>query len=262
MKQILLIITYCACSMFVHAQNSKLKIEIYKNKTENKKSSDKLYTIDKDKNETDKQMSEHGNKHFFYFNSENLNKDIAALNDKMVNMKFEFDEKKLDERLSNMNKNFYTYDIEYENNKIVILQDERQSPKKDLFERLGGNKNITTVYISRAMLNMASNFTPDMGNIKVKDISKKLEQLEIYTGDTKDACRIMKDEIALFNRNKNYEVLMRIKDGFDDVTFYGIKDGNVFKEMIMITMEDNECSIIRMVGTFTAEDVKKIAANK
>lgn len=286
MKQIILIITYCACSLLVHAQNSELQIKVYKNKIEknskpkNKKSSDKLYTTNKeteketdgnqiqsftfsyDKKDVNKLMPAHNNEMFFYFNSENFNKDMAALNEKMGNMKFDFDEKKLNERLSNMNKRLEAYDFQNKNNKIVIIQNEKQSPKKDLFERLGSNKNITTVYISKTMLNMASSFAPDMGNIKTKDISKKLEQLEIYTSDTKDACRIMKDEVATFSRNKNYEVLMRIKDGFDDVTFYGVKDGNAFKEMIMITMEDDECSIIRMVGTFTAEDVKKVAANK
>ena len=150
--------------------------------------------------------------------------------------------------------------VENDSYKVEITQDENQSSQKDLFEKLANNKSITTIYISKTMLSMASGFAPSVGNIKTKDISKKIDQIEIYSSEQKAGCREIANETSALKKNKNYEQLMRIKDESDDVTFYGVKNGDAFKEMIMVTMEsDYECTVIRMMGNFTADDMKKVA---
>lgn len=43
------------------------------------------------------------------------------------------------------------------------------------------------------------------------------------------------------------------------INFYAQKDGNnKFKDLVMVINENTECTIIRIVGSFTMEDIKKV----
>jgi len=97
------------------------------------------------------------------------------------------------------------------------------------------------------------------GNINVKGLAGKLEQLEIYNSDgNKDASKVMREEIASLVKTKKYEVLMSVKEDGENITFYAYKEKDKFKDLIMFMEEPTECSIIRIVGNFTAEDVQGV----
>ena len=128
--------------------------------------------------------------------------------------------------------------------------------QSSLFNKLGNNKSINSIYISKTMLGMASNMSMGAANIKV--IANKLEQLEIYTSETKDAANMMKKEMGALSKNKMYDLLMNMRDGESNTSFYALKVKDNFKELIMITDESESCVIIRMVGDFTMEDIQKV----
>lgn len=125
----------------------------------------------------------------------------------------------------------------------------------DMFDKLSNDKNITTVYISKALLGMIPN--KDFGAGNISGLMNKLEQIEIYTGENKKSANLMKSEMKSLTRNKAYEVLMTVKDHGENVTFYAQKEKDSFKDLIMFIEESEECTIIRLIGTFTAEDVQK-----
>jgi len=127
---------------------------------------------------------------------------------------------------------------------------------KNPFEKLSNDKKITTVFISKGLLSLAPNMDINANGIDIKELVNKLEQLEIYTSEEKGGVQLMKTVINSFKENKTYEVLMKIKDGNENVTFYVQKDKDIFKELVMSVEDEGESTIIRMKGSFTAEDIQ------
>lgn len=133
--------------------------------------------------------------------------------------------------------------------------------QEQMFEKFSSNNDISTVYISKALLSMAGNM--DMGGANIKGLAGKLEKLEIYTSESKDAVKVMKEETGKLAKDKSFEVLMQVKDKGEFVTFYGKKiSGDKFKDLIMHVEEPNECTIIRIVGTFTMDDIQGVINDK
>jgi hypothetical protein len=130
-----------------------------------------------------------------------------------------------------------------------------------LFDKLAEQKSITQVTVTKGLLNMMPNLTSsvDMNGVDIKDIVNKLEQIDIFTSQDSDAKKLIRKEAAdHFANNKSYEVLMKIKEEKSNVVFYGQKDGNFFKSLVMFADGDTECVLIRLLGKFTTEDIKKI----
>ena len=102
-----------------------------------------------------------------------------------------------------------------------------------MFDKFSKNNDISTVFISKALLSMAGNM--DMGGANIKGLANKLERMEIYTSESKKATDAMKAEAGKLAGDKSYEVLMTVKDKGDHVTFYAKKDkGDKFKDLIMV----------------------------
>jgi hypothetical protein len=60
-------------------------------------------------------------------------------------------------------------------------------------------------------------------------------------------------------KNKSYETLMSVKEKDQVVDFYAQQDNNgKFKDLIMFVNEPNECTVIRIVGNFTMEDIQGV----
>lgn len=126
-----------------------------------------------------------------------------------------------------------------------------------MFDKFSGNNDISTVFISKALLSMAGNM--DMGGANIKALAGKLERMEIYTSESKSAMSLMKTEAGKLAGDKTFEVLMKVKDKGENVTFYGKKEkGDKFKDLIMFVDNSDDCTIIRIVGLFTMEDIQNV----
>jgi hypothetical protein len=131
----------------------------------------------------------------------------------------------------------------------------------NLFDKLADRDDITQVTVTKALLNMMPGILSSVNveGIDMKKISLKLEQIDIFTAESKEAKQLIrKTATELFNKDKSYEILMKIKDGNDNVAFYGQKDGNFIKSLIMVSDDDSVCTLIRLLGKFTTEDIKAI----
>lgn len=141
---------------------------------------------------------------------------------------------------------------------IAIIAGSLAAQAQDkMYEKFSGNKDISTVFISKALLSMASGM--DMGGMNIKGLTSKLERMEIYTSESKNAMKLMASEMEAVKKNKVYETLMTVKEEDDITNFYALKssDGK-FKEMIMHISDADECTIIRIVGNFTMEDIQSV----
>lgn len=128
----------------------------------------------------------------------------------------------------------------------------------DLFSRLSNLKGVQVVYISKSMLGMMPNM--DMPGVDIGNIAGKLESLEIYTAEEDLASKRLTSASEGLLRGGNYETLMLIKDEDSKTAFYVKKDkSNQGSEMLMITQDGSDATIIRFLGTFSIQDIKNIA---
>lgn len=125
-----------------------------------------------------------------------------------------------------------------------------------LFDKFADMDGVTSVYISKSMLQMMPNVKAnkmDLGNVM-----SKLESVQILTSEKAAIAKRMRDETDLFSGNKSYEQLMRIKDGDTRTTFYIQKNGEKIKELIMLVDEKSEFTIIQIVGDLTLNEIKSL----
>ena len=125
-----------------------------------------------------------------------------------------------------------------------------------IFNRLSENKEITKIVVPKNQIEQSESM--NIG-LKTKDLSKKIDVIEIYASGDKDAIAEMKQEVSKFDNDADYEELMNIKDDGETVTTYAklVSEG-LFKEIILVAGQDSECAIIRMIGAFSLEDVQGV----
>lgn len=129
------------------------------------------------------------------------------------------------------------------------------SIKSQTYEKLANNKEITSVYISKSMLSLAGGI--DMGSADINSLMSKLEGIEIYTSEGKLGQELISDEIDKMEKNKSFELLMKVKDEEDNIIFYSRKQKDKM-ELVMAIKEPDESLIIRIFGDFTLEDIQKL----
>jgi uncharacterized pyridoxamine 5'-phosphate oxidase family protein len=145
----------------------------------------------------------------------------------------------------------------------ILLLNIISASTQNLFKRLADNDKITTVYITKALLNMIPGMAAkvDVEGVNLKKIIPKLEQIEIYTTNDKRAAQLIRTEAEKLQSTKStYEVLMRIKENGQDVVFCAekTKENNVFQSLVMFVDSPDECTLIRLLGNFTAKDIQDI----
>lgn len=145
---------------------------------------------------------------------------------------------------------------------------------------------IKTTFITKSMLGLV----PDLkvGSVTIKEMKDKLDQVEIYTNESKDRMsgysgKAMRNN-AVFNIKANYDIILSLQEESTEVMFYSAKakerktnkktaktenDDELITDLVMINynprenvMFDGKCTVIRIVGKFTAEDIQKFAAVK
>ena len=138
-----------------------------------------------------------------------------------------------------------------------------QDKLSDLFNKLDGKDNVTQVTITKAMLKMmpASSSSMDMNGVDVKDIINKLDQIDIYTTKDADTKKMMIKETTDYFKGdggKDYDILMKAKDEKNHVVLFGKKEGDFYTSLVMVATDEENCSLIRMLGKFTPQDVQNI----
>lgn len=127
-----------------------------------------------------------------------------------------------------------------------------------LFSNLSNIKGVEIVYISKSMLGMMPNM--NMPGVDIGNIAGKLESLEIYSSEEGAASKRLTTATEGLLKGGDYETLMLIKDNDSKTAFYMKKHkSNQASEMLMITEDGADATIIRFLGTFSIQDIKNIA---
>ncbi|MDL2212758.1 DUF4252 domain-containing protein [Bacteroides sp. OttesenSCG-928-E20] len=128
--------------------------------------------------------------------------------------------------------------------------------QSSIFNKYSEKSDVSSVYISKTMLEMQPNvYTKDV------NIGKVAGQLEaVYIISTKDNTikRGMRSDIEDFIKKGKYEVLMKQKGLVSSSSFYVKKKGDKVKELVMITDGTVKFSYIHLVGEMTLDDIQRI----
>lgn len=134
--------------------------------------------------------------------------------------------------------------------------------QEKLFEKLATNNNITVVQINKALLELIPQMQYNPKAADIKQLTQNLDMMEIYncSNDLK-TITFVKSEMKEFAKTKTMESLMTIKDKGQMVYFYGNKQKDRYKNLILYMEETDNCTVIRITGNFTSNDIKNVIDN-
>lgn len=127
----------------------------------------------------------------------------------------------------------------------------------NMFDRFSEMDGITSVYISKAMLNMIPDIQSEI--IDLKGIAGKLESVKVLNSEKESVINKMKDTAnQIFTPANGYETLVRIRDNDDHADIYLKTNDNNLNEFVVLTQETKELTIIVITGQLSPEDIKNI----
>lgn len=125
------------------------------------------------------------------------------------------------------------------------------------FDKCDDMKDVTTVYISKAMLKMAKNINAG-GDMNFAPVVNKISSIEIVTTENRKSIAEVRKLAGMFSTKNGYEQLVRVKDPEQRVTVFS-KTGTPENEFIIVADEgESELSVIVIRGSLTVEDVTAV----
>lgn len=144
-------------------------------------------------------------------------------------------------------------------NSIIYAQ---SSTINKLFDKYENEDDITVISISKAMFKMIPE-NINTGDVNIKNIIHKIESMRIITSNNANLKEKMSSEFkSSVNGNKDYEELMRVKDGKSNITFNARKKGDIINELIMLINGEDNFVAIQITGNFTLNDIQEIVKEK
>jgi len=133
--------------------------------------------------------------------------------------------------------------------------------QSDLFKRYADKEGVSSVYVSKAMIQMAPDAVSN-ADLYLNNMKGKIEGIQIVSSDN----AVLKNEMDESFRKligNQHEELMRIKDKSGElITFHIKKEGNLITELIMLVNGGDEFSAIQILGKFTMQDIQEITSRK
>lgn len=139
---------------------------------------------------------------------------------------------------------------------ILALTAATASAQTKLFEKYENVKRVETVFISKALLSMATG--GKMIDKEIGKVAQKLDEVRILSCEAPALARKIREEAAAIYKTGAYEQLMRINDD-DEKTFIYAKKIDKKYEYVLFSYEKDEVEIINLVGNLTLDELKRIA---
>lgn len=131
----------------------------------------------------------------------------------------------------------------------------------NLFSKYGDVKGVSSVYISKTMMEMNPNFLT--GDVYIGKVAKRLNSVQILSTKDRDLQASMLKDIRSLLRSSKYELLMKQKGSSATSEVYVNRKGDKIKEFIMMmhgTVMHGAVSLkfVYMEGEMTPDDIKML----
>lgn len=135
----------------------------------------------------------------------------------------------------------------------------QDSPVDQVFNKYSGKDGYTTVYISSFMFNLMSSIDSD--DPEFDDFQKAasgIKSLRILTQEagSEDFAKELLDMLP----REQYQEMMKVKDGDEDVLFLAKEEGGKVTEFLLIVSGEGEDVLIAITGDIDMESIASIAS--
>lgn len=128
--------------------------------------------------------------------------------------------------------------------------------QKNLFNKYNDMKGVSSVYISKAMMELNPNLF--MKDLYIGKVAERLNSVQVFsTREDKVKAEMLKDIRSLVQSSK-YELLMKQKGTVSGSEVYVNRKGNKIKELIMVMDGAASLKFVYMEGDMTSDDIKKL----
>lgn len=146
---------------------------------------------------------------------------------------------------------------------FVMKAEAQDDAIQRFFTKYMEDDRFSRVYISPKMMQMAGGFLKsNAGSDKDADelgmLIQKVKGIRILSSDEVDGLAFYKEAMATLTRNK-YEVLMDVQDKGSSLKFMVREEGGLVKELMMISGEKDDFTLLSMLGNFTYTDLNLLA---
>lgn len=125
------------------------------------------------------------------------------------------------------------------------------------FQKYEDQESFTSVYVSEYMFSLFADIdVEDAADKEVMEILKGLKSLQVLTTD-ENGKQYYEEAIQLIDE-KEYKLLMKVKDGDTNIRFLIKKEGNVVKELLLFVGGD-EFVLLSIMGNINLNKISKLA---
>ncbi len=131
------------------------------------------------------------------------------------------------------------------------------------FSKYMDDDRFSRVYISPKMMQMAggflkSNAGTDKDAAELGALIAKVKGIRILSSEEVDGKSLYSQAMATLNKNK-YEELMDIQDKGSSLKFMVREEAGLVKELLMISGDGSDFTLLSMLGSFTYQDLNLLA---
>ena len=132
--------------------------------------------------------------------------------------------------------------------------------QQSFFDKYAEMDGVSSVYITKSMLNMFPNMSGKINGVNVGNIASRLDNIQILSSDEAPIIEQLRKETKDINIKNGYEELMRVREDGEKTTIYfkERKTGN--SEFVLITDEKDEFTIISIIGDLTLKEIQEITS--
>ena len=139
---------------------------------------------------------------------------------------------------------------------LIVFPSAKTMAQDALFEKYNDVDGVTTIYISKTMLQMIPNVKTGKHNIS--SIAAKLDQLRVLSCEKPSIIPSIKKHALEVFKNGQYEVAMQVNENGEHVTIYHKKLSKEKSEFALLSEESGELTIISLRGKITLKDIQLI----
>lgn len=128
--------------------------------------------------------------------------------------------------------------------------------QKNLFNKYNDLKGVSSVYISRAMIETNPNlFTKD---VYIGKVSGQLNSVQVLSTREENIKKDLRKDLRSLVQASRYELLMKQKGNVSSSEFYISRKGDKVKELIMIIDGAATLKFVYLEGEMTLKDIQRI----
>lgn len=139
---------------------------------------------------------------------------------------------------------------------MLLLSPVLSQAQKNLFNKYNDMKGVSSVYISKAMMELNPNLF--MKDFYIGKVAERLNSVQVLSTRDKKIREDMAKDIRSLVQSSKYELLMKQKGTVSGSEVYVNRKGSKIKELIMVMDGTSSFKFVYMDGDMTPDDIKKL----